>query len=84
MKNEVLKSQGGKKYPATIKRRKANWRGHILRRDCLRRTVQGKIEERLEVAETRGRRRKQLLDDLNGTIRYWKDHILSLPSHNTR
>jgi hypothetical protein len=47
--------------------------GQILRRNCLlRRTAQGKIEERIEVTATRGRRRKQLLDDLKRMIRYWK------------
>jgi len=47
--------------------------GHILRRNCLlRRTAQGKIEERIDVTATRGRRRKQLLDDLKGMIRHWK------------
>jgi hypothetical protein len=31
----------------TIKRRKANWIGHILRRNCLlKRFIQGKIEGR--------------------------------------
>ena len=36
MRNEVvLQSQGGEKNLYTIKRRKANWIGHILRRNCL-------------------------------------------------
>jgi hypothetical protein len=49
-----------------IKRRKANWIGHILRRNCFKNHVtEGKIQ--------RGRRRcKQLLDDLRQTIRYSK------------
>jgi hypothetical protein len=34
----------------TIKRKKANWIGHILRRDCLQNHVtDGKIEGRIEV-----------------------------------
>jgi hypothetical protein len=45
----------------TIKRRKANWIGHILRRNCLLNHV---IERKTEGAGRRGRRRKQLLDDL--------------------
>jgi hypothetical protein len=45
----------------TIKRRKANWIGHILRRNCLLKHV---IEGRIEMTGRRGRRRKQLLDDL--------------------
>jgi hypothetical protein len=33
-----------------IRKRKANWIGHILRRDCLLKHVtEGKIEEKLEV-----------------------------------
>jgi hypothetical protein len=30
-----MKSQGGEEYLHTIKRRKANWIGYILRRNCL-------------------------------------------------
>jgi hypothetical protein len=45
----------------TTKRRKANWIGHILRRNCLLKHV---IEGKLEVPGRGGRRRKQLLDDL--------------------
>jgi len=56
----------------TAKRRKANWIGHILRRNCLsKHVINGKIEGRIEVTGRRGRRRKQLLDYLkdiaNGT-----------------
>jgi hypothetical protein len=57
----------------TIKRRKANWIGHILRGNCLlKHVIEGKLEGRIEVTERRGRRRKQLLDDLKEKIRYWK------------
>ena len=42
-----------------MKRRKANWNGHILRRNCLIKHV---IEEKREGTGRRGRRRKQLLD----------------------
>jgi hypothetical protein len=49
----------------TIKRRKANWIGHILRRNCLlNHVIEGKLEGRIEMTGRRGRRRKQLLDDL--------------------
>jgi hypothetical protein len=49
----------------TIKRRKANWIGHILRRNCLlKHVIEGKLEGRIEVRRRRGRRRKDLLDDL--------------------
>jgi len=45
----------------TIKRRKADWIGHILRRNCfLKHVIEGKIEERKKVIGRQGRRRKQL------------------------
>jgi hypothetical protein len=57
----------------TIKRRKANWIGHILRRNCLlRHVIERKLEGRIEITGRRGRRRKQLLDDLKEKRRYWK------------
>jgi hypothetical protein len=57
----------------TIKRRKANWIGHILRRNCLlKHVIEGKIEGRIEVTGRRGIRRKQLLDDPKETRGYWK------------
>jgi hypothetical protein len=43
----------------TIKRIKANWIGHILRRNCLlKHVIEGKLEGRIEMTGTRGRRRK--------------------------
>jgi hypothetical protein len=57
----------------TIKRRKANWIGHTLRRNCLLKYVnEGKLEGRIEMTGRRGRRRRQLLDDLKEKRRYWK------------
>jgi hypothetical protein len=57
----------------TIKRRKANWIGHNLRMHCvLKHVIERKIEGRIEVTERRGRRSKQLLDDLTETGGYWK------------
>jgi len=48
-----------------ISKRKANWIGHILRRNCLlQRVIEGKIKEGIEVRGRRGRRRRKLLDDL--------------------
>jgi hypothetical protein len=45
----------------TIRRRKANWIGHILRRKCrLKHITDGKIIG----TRRRGRRRKELLGDL--------------------
>jgi hypothetical protein len=57
----------------TIKRRKANWIGHILRRNCLlKHVIEETLEGRIEVTGRRGRRRKQLLDDLKEKRSYWK------------
>jgi len=48
-----------------ISKRKANWIGHILRRNCLlKQVIEGKINGDMEVARIRGRRRKKLLDEL--------------------
>jgi hypothetical protein len=57
----------------TIKRRKASWIGHILRRNCLlRHVIEGKFEGKIEMMGRCGRRCKQLLDDLKENRRYWK------------
>src|SRR5215471_10075449 len=48
-----------------IRKRKANWIGHILRRNCLlKQVIEGKIMGEIEVTRRRGRRCKKLLDDL--------------------
>jgi hypothetical protein len=48
-----------------IHKRKANWIGHILRRNCLLQwVIEGKIQGRIEVTGRQGRRRRKLLDDL--------------------
>ena len=48
-----------------IRKRKSNWIGHILRRNCLpQRVIEGKIKEGIEVTGGRARRRRKLLDDL--------------------
>jgi hypothetical protein len=57
----------------TVKTRKANWIGHIWRRNCLLKDIiEGKIEEGIYVTGRRGRRRKQLLNDFKGRRGYWK------------
>jgi hypothetical protein len=44
-----------------------------LRRNCLvKQAIEGKIEGRIEITGRRGRRCKQLLDDLKEERRYWK------------
>jgi hypothetical protein len=54
-----------------IRKRKANWIGHILRRNCLlKQVIEGKIKVRIEVTRRRGRRRKKLLDDLGDRREY--------------
>jgi hypothetical protein len=48
-----------------ISKRKANWIGHVLRRNCLlQRVIEGRIKGGVEVTGRRGRRRRKLLDDL--------------------
>jgi len=48
-----------------ISKRKANWIGHILRRNCLLQwVIEGKIKGGIEVTGRRGGRRRKLLDDL--------------------
>ena len=48
-----------------IRKRKANWIGHILRRNCLLKEVmEGKMKGEMEVTRRRGRRRRKPLDDL--------------------
>jgi hypothetical protein len=48
-----------------IRKRKANWTGHILRRNCLlKQVIEGKIKGEMKVIRRRGRRRRNLLDDL--------------------
>jgi hypothetical protein len=68
---EVLHRVKERNIVHTIKRRKANWIGHILRRNCLlKHVIEGKLEGRIELTGRRGRRRKQLLDDLKEKRRY--------------
>ena len=64
-----------------IRKRIANWIGHILRRNCLlKQVIKGKIKEEMEVTRRRGRRRKKLLDDLTSKDRrgysYLKEEAL--------
>jgi hypothetical protein len=48
-----------------IRKRKANWIGHVLRRNCLlQRVTEGTIQGRIEVTGRQGRTRRKLLDDL--------------------
>jgi hypothetical protein len=48
-----------------ISKRKANWIGDILRRDCLlRQVIEGQIKGGIEATGRRRRRRRKLLVDL--------------------
>ena len=67
---EVLERIGEKK--ALINNtlcRKANWNGHILRRNCF---LHDAIEEQMTEVKGVGRRRTQLLDDLRNRRRCWE------------
>jgi hypothetical protein len=48
-----------------ISKRKANWIGHILRRNChIQQVIEGKIKRGIEVTGRRGRRRRKLVNNL--------------------
>jgi len=56
----------------TIKQRKTNCIGHILRRNCLlKHVIEGEIEGRIEVTGRWGRRRKQLPDYFKKRTAFW-------------
>jgi hypothetical protein len=48
-----------------ISKRKDDWIGHILCRNCfLQQVIEGKVKGGIEVTGRRGRRRRKRLDDL--------------------
>ena len=54
-----------------ISKWKANWIGHILRRNCLlKQVIEGLIKREMEVTRRRGGRRRKLLDDLKERTGY--------------
>jgi hypothetical protein len=58
----LLRVQEQKNILHETSKRKANWIGHFLCRNCLlRQVIEGKIKGGIEVT---GRRRRKLLDDL--------------------
>jgi hypothetical protein len=64
VKNEEVlqRVKGQRNILHTVKRRKVNWNGHILGRNCLlKHVVEGKVQGR----GRRGRRRQQILYELN-------------------
>ena len=73
MRNEevLLRVKEQRNILHEIRKRKANWIGHILRRNCrLQRVTEGKIQGGTEVTGRQGRRRRKLLDDLKETRGY--------------
>ena len=67
MRNEevLLRVNEQRNILHAITKRKANWIGHIVRRNCLlKQVIEGKIKGKMEVTRRQGRRRKKLLDDL--------------------
>jgi hypothetical protein len=69
VKNVLQRVKEEKNVVHTVKQRRADWIGHILRKNCLlRHVIQGKIEG----TGGRGRRRKQLLVDTKELRECWK------------
>jgi ABC-type uncharacterized transport system ATPase component len=67
----LLRTKEKRNILHTTERRKANSINHILHGNCLLKHVnEGKIEEKMEVMERRGRRRKYKLDDIKETREY--------------
>jgi len=71
---EVLKRAKEKRnIVQRVKGRNANSIGHILRRNCfVKHVIGGKVGGRIEVTGRRGRRCRQLLNNLEETRGYWK------------
>ena len=73
MRNEevLLRVKEQRNILHEIPKRKANWIGHILHRNCLlQRVIEEKIKGGIEVTGRRGRRRRKLLDDLKESRGY--------------
>ena len=88
VRNEVLfRVKEQRNILHEIRKRKANWIGHILRRNCLlQQPIEGKIKGQLEVTRRRGRRHKKLLDDLKDRKGYCqlKEEALDRPMWRNR
>jgi len=68
----LLRVKGQRIILHEIIKRKANWIGHILPRNCLvQGVIEGKIKGGIEVTGRRGRRRRKLLDELKEGRRYF-------------
>jgi len=66
VRNEVLlRVKEQRNILREISKRKTNWIGHILRKNCLlQQVIEGKIKGEIEMTGRRGRRRRKLLVDL--------------------
>jgi hypothetical protein len=61
VRKESIRVKEQRNIPHEIRKREANWIGHILRRNCLlQQVIEGKIEG-IEVKGRRGRRFRNLL-----------------------
>jgi len=75
MKNEVLhRVREYRDIVNTLKRRKTNWIGHVLFRNCLLTHV---AEGKIEGTKRRRRIRKHPLDVLNGEECRWRRKMVS-------
>jgi len=69
IKNEVVLERVGerRKLLQAVQKRKSNWLGHVLRRQCLQRDMlEGSVEGRLK----RGRLRRKIIDDMKQEKNY--------------
>jgi hypothetical protein len=74
----LLRVKGARNIVLTINRKKTNWIGHILGRNCLLKyVIEVKIETKIEVTERRERRRWQLVHER-------KERMLEIERGNTR
>jgi len=66
MKSELLRRVKSERHIVyTVKRRRANWICHMLRRKCLlKHVIEVKMEGRRKVTGRQGEGREQLLDGL--------------------
>jgi hypothetical protein len=70
-KEELLRVKEQRNSLHEIYKRKTNWIGHILRRNCLlQRVIEGKIQGGMEVTGRQGSRRTKLLDDIKERKEY--------------
>jgi hypothetical protein len=87
MKKYYLRVKEQRNILHEISKRKANWIGHILCRNCpLRQVIERKIKGGIEVTGRRGRRRRKLLDELKERRGYshLKEEVLDRTMWRTR